>query len=149
MSASTLSTLSATDVDVFRKLANPTVVDVQVECRPRRAATDMKKAIDLAASQAPTTRDAPSCGNASVTCTQNKANASDDSVASTPRATKSAFKQAQEVAAAQSTAALTRERSTGEEDAAEASSTTPSLSCLAQMRPSANAPSEVSSHVFL
>ena len=49
MSTSGYSTVSATDVNVFKRLANPGVVDVQVESRTRRAAAEMKQAIEQAA----------------------------------------------------------------------------------------------------
>lgn len=49
MSATGNSTVSATDVNVFKRLANPAVVDVHVDSRFRRATVEMKKAIEQAA----------------------------------------------------------------------------------------------------
>ena len=43
------STISATDVEVFKRLSNPAVVDVQVESRTRRATVEMRQALDKAA----------------------------------------------------------------------------------------------------
>ena len=51
MSATGNSTVSATDVNVFKRLANPAVVDVHVDSRFRRATVEMKKAIEQAAVQ--------------------------------------------------------------------------------------------------
>ena len=49
MSASGHSTISTTDVNVFKRLANPAVVDVQIESKGRRATFEMKQAIEQAA----------------------------------------------------------------------------------------------------
>ena len=43
-----MSTISATDIEVFKRLANPVVVDVQVESKTRRAA-EMRRAMERAA----------------------------------------------------------------------------------------------------
>jgi chemotaxis protein histidine kinase CheA len=45
----TASTISATDIDVFRKLANPAIVDVQSESRVRKATNEMRQAMAKAA----------------------------------------------------------------------------------------------------
>ncbi len=47
------STISVTDIEVFKRLANPTVVDVQVESRARRASAEMRQAIEKAAAAVP------------------------------------------------------------------------------------------------
>ncbi len=44
-----VSSVSATDVEVFKRLTNPTVVDVQNESRTRRAAAQMRQAMERAA----------------------------------------------------------------------------------------------------
>jgi len=43
------SAISATDVEVFRRLANAAVVDVQVESRTRKATAEMRQAMERAA----------------------------------------------------------------------------------------------------
>lgn len=46
------STISATDIEVFKRLSNPAVVDVQVESRTRRATAEMRQALEKAATVA-------------------------------------------------------------------------------------------------
>lgn len=84
MSASGHSTVSTTDVNVFKRLANPAIVDVHVDSRVRRATAEMKQAIEQAATV--DTRRVDSLPNSPV----------DSLVASAP--TKTVFQKAQEKA---------------------------------------------------
>lgn len=48
-----MSTISATDLEVFKRLANPVIVDVQVESKTRRASAEMRQAMERAAAKIP------------------------------------------------------------------------------------------------
>jgi len=102
MSASGVSTISATDVEVFKRLANPVVVDVQVETRSRKATAEIRQAMEKATE-----------GSAAATTLPSETAPNDDveslteSVASSQQTTrKSNFQRAQEIAASEATDVL-------------------------------------------
>lgn len=90
MSATDHSSVSTTDVNVFKRLANPAVVDVHVQSRACRATSEMKQALEQAAHLATFTKTDESAVGGSP----------QGSSTSTPRTLpKSTFQKAQELAA--------------------------------------------------
>ena len=87
MSAS--SSISATDVELFKRLANPAVVDVQSESRARRATIEMRNALEKAARAAAPQASEPAAPPASESASEPAA----------PRASEPAAPRASEPAA--------------------------------------------------
>ena len=120
MSAS--SSISATDVELFKRLANPAVVDVQSESRARRATIELRNALEKAARAAAPQASEPAAPPASESAAPRASEpaaphaTSPESVEASPASSgfgerkRSSFRIAQEAAAAQEEEHRTRDR---------------------------------------
>ena len=93
------STVSTTDVDVFKRLANQALVDVSFESKTRRATDDIRQALNRAASQKSTSHSCPLTEAVqSETCAPAVSTELEESAAAAGRAT-SCLKEAENAAA--------------------------------------------------